>query len=67
MLLPVRVVHPDAVGLLEILLLERVEELVDHMLFRPEAVQPQQDAITRTATMDNHDDDFCFLRARAAS
>ena len=33
MLLPVGVVHPDAVGLFEVLLLQGIEELVHQVLF----------------------------------
>src|SRR5271157_4798971 len=40
MLFPAGVVHPDAVRLLEVLLLQCVEELVDDVLLRPEAEAP---------------------------
>src|SRR5579863_2850070 len=43
MLLPIRIMHPDAVSLLEILLLQCVEESVDHAFLRPESEQPPQD------------------------
>src|ERR1700674_4684748 len=42
MLLPLRVVHPDAVGRFVVLFLQRIEEVADDSFLRPIAKPPAQ-------------------------
>src|SRR5579864_2393100 len=52
MLLPLRIVHPDAVSHFVILLLQGVKEVADDALFRPIAVKPDH-------SEDNHYERDC--------
>ena len=42
MLMPLRVVHPDAVGRFVVLFLQRIEEVADDSFLRPIAKPPSQ-------------------------
>src|SRR5258706_8145482 len=44
MLLPQRILHPDAVSRLEVLLLDGCEKLVRDVFFRPVAIEPEQES-----------------------
>ena len=63
MLFPVGIMHPDAVGRFEILLLERIEEAVDPMLFRPEAELPPHQS-NHDHQHDQCEDEISFSAGR---
>src|ERR1019366_7933424 len=55
MLFSIRLLHPPAVGLVIVLWLQRIEELVYGMLFRPEPEHPPQEADYDDAADDGED------------
>src|SRR5208283_1254769 len=58
------IMHPDTIRLLEVLLLERVEKLIDKVLFGPETDQPAYDTDHENGADDGDDPESLPARAR---